>query len=87
MNMRGPLYSGLSIVTNPYLTETETETRPLSLLDKFFLFVERLCSEAEIYYYWRVVPSKKAVIIGNTIYIHPAMLISLKAKLKEFEAI
>lgn len=85
------MYNGLKIVTSPHLTETEPVA--LTLLDRFFLFVERLCSEAEIYYYWKIVrttrevPSKKAIVIGDTIFIHPQMLVSLKTRIKEFEVI
>jgi hypothetical protein len=78
-----PSFNGLKIVTSSHLVEYETI--PLTLLDSFFLWVERLCNEADIYYYWkkvqptREVPSKKVLIIGNTMYIHPAPLITLKA--------
>jgi len=79
------LYNGLRIVTSLHLVDVERI--PLTLLDSFFLWIERLCNEADIYYYWRrvkttrEVPSKKAIIIGDTIYIHPHTLVNLKSNL------
>lgn len=80
-------YRELKIVTNPYLVEQEPVE--LDLIDKFFLFVERLCNEADIYYYWRKVettrevPSKKVVVMGGTIYVHPQMLANIKTTLAD----
>lgn len=80
-------YRGLKIVTNPYLVEQEPVE--LDLIDKFFLFVEKLCNEADIYYCWRKVettrevPSKKVVVMGGAVYVHPQMLASIKATLAD----
>jgi hypothetical protein len=83
------LYRDLKIRTSEFLVESEPVK--LTLLDEFLLWIERLCNEAEIYYYWnkvertRQVPSRKIVVIGGTVYVHPQMLIVLEDSIKNLK--